>query len=353
MKSRSLFSKVLFAVALVTCICFYFPSLCADNISIHAIRSTVLEDGDAYIHGLAYCDGYIWASTRTKPCRILRIDPVTLGYERIVLGDDAFEGEDLISADGALWIILYGPPSRVVRIDPQTCETETVVQFKQNELSRGGALVYAFDALWVGGGDGRMARIDLNDYGYDLFDFSTALGRLQIHSLAEGGGFLWASSPLYRGESEEDNESIVLRIDPRCPDEYAAVFLRNLSTSDDMAYWGDRLYLGSEEGATSVISIANELIWRSEGVGETGCNGLFLQGSTLWGAFNGEPGGLLRLNPESTSHDFLPLPEGLNHANELVFDPDGNRLYITCWENPTKIVRIDLASSPDPGSSLF
>jgi hypothetical protein len=343
MKVLSIHARTLIAavLALMTFVCC--SSLSADTIPVHAIQSVTLEEGDAFIHGLAYLDGYIWASTRTKPCRILRIDPDTLDYERIIPAEDALEGEDMVAASGALWIILYGPPSKVLRLDPDTLDVTTVVQFSREELLRGGALVYAFGSLWAGGGDGRIARIDTENYGYEIYDFSTALGRLQIHALAEGGGFLWAASPLYWKDSEKDNESIVLRINPQRPEEYAAVFLRNLSASDDMVHQGGRLFLGSEEGDATVVSIAADLTWRSEGNDKSGCNGLFAQGTMLWGALHGEPGGVIRLDPDSATHDYLLLPEGLNHANELVFDPTGNSLFISCWENPTKIVRVDLS----------
>ncbi len=75
---------------------------------------------------------------------------------------------------------------------------------------------------------------------------------------------------------------------------------------------------------------------------------IFAQGKILWGAFSGEPGRLLRYNPESASHDTLTLPEGFNHANEVVFDPGGGSIYISCWESPAKIVRVDLSTAEDP-----
>jgi hypothetical protein len=121
-----------------------------------------------------------------------------------------------------------------------------------------------------------------------------------------------------------------------------------MSMSDDMVYWGGRLYAGSEEGGPSLISIAHDLTFRVMGESEGGCNGIFAQGKTLWGALSGEPGRLLRYNPESASHDTLTLPEGFNHANEVVFDPRGSSIYISCWESPAKIVRVDLSTAEGP-----
>ena len=343
MGSCQVLTKPFFILVLLLLMALSIPELHAEHITANSIQSAVFEEGDAYIHGLVYFQGYVWACTRTKPCRILRINPATLSYERIMLDEHAFEGEDMIAAQGQLYIILYGPPSRIVRLNPHTLELKTMLQFPEDELTRGGALEYAHDALWAGGGDGRIARIDLKDFSYELYDFSTALGRLQIHSLAAGGGYIWASSPLYRGGGDRDNESIVLRIDPRRPTDYAALFLKGLSVSDDMAYHGNRLYLGSEEGGTSVLSITDNLTWRAEGKGKAGCNGIFMFHKTIWAACSGEPGLLLRLNPGSLFHDVLSLPPGLNHANEIVFDPEGNSIFISCWQNPAALVRIDLS----------
>ena len=49
-----------------------------DDALIMAADARQLEPGDNQIHGFTYYNGYLWASTRTNPCRILRIDPVTL-----------------------------------------------------------------------------------------------------------------------------------------------------------------------------------------------------------------------------------------------------------------------------------
>ena len=42
---------------------------------VNVIKTKILEQGDNRIHGFTYYDGYLWASTRTSPCRILKIDP--------------------------------------------------------------------------------------------------------------------------------------------------------------------------------------------------------------------------------------------------------------------------------------
>ena len=68
--------------------------------SASAVDSIILEQGDNIVHGFTYFNGQLWASTRTSPCRILRIDPNTLNYERIILDAGLNDGEDLTTAEG-------------------------------------------------------------------------------------------------------------------------------------------------------------------------------------------------------------------------------------------------------------
>ena len=75
----------------------------ADDALATVVDSRELEPGDSFIHGFTYYNGYLWASTRTNPCRILRIDPVTLDYDRIILDPGLNDGEDLIAAAGYIW----------------------------------------------------------------------------------------------------------------------------------------------------------------------------------------------------------------------------------------------------------
>ena len=110
-----------------------------------------MEQGDNFIHGFIYFNGYLWASTRTDPCRILKIDPDTLNYEGIELDVRFNKGEDLIGIDGFTWVILNTTPAKITRVNTETIEWESALTFQENELWRGGSLEYAFGYLWAGG----------------------------------------------------------------------------------------------------------------------------------------------------------------------------------------------------------
>ncbi len=311
------------------------------------LKSTTLEQGDEYIHGFVYHEGYLWASTRTAPCRILRIDPETLVYERIVLDESLNDGEDLIAAEGWVWVILYNTPSRIIRVNPDTLVWQEAITFKPEEFTRGGSLLYAFGSLWAGGGDGKIARIDPETLDYDIFDFSTALGRLQVHALTSGSGYLWASSPIFSASDSVDEESIVLRINPQDPREYAAVFLQDTTVSDDMVFSSGHLYAAGESSQPSIYRIAVDLTYIYLTTGEAGYLGCVLLRDTLWGALKGTPGKLVRIDKSLQKCQIYTLPQGFNHANEIAFNRMNGNLFVTTWDSPTKILKIQVLESSD------
>jgi hypothetical protein len=308
-----------------------------------------LETGDEFIHALLYARGWLWASTRTSPCRVLRIDPDTLQYDRILLPESHNDGEDMVFLDDSVWVILYGTPSRIVRIDVHTLAWETVLSFDPGEFSRGGSLEYAFGYLWAGGGDGILLRIDPRDLTYRVFDYSTALGRLQIHSLSSGGGYLWAAAPIFRITGRRADESIILRINPLSPLEYAAVFLHDAPVSDDMVYAEGHLFAGSESSSMALYRIRSDLTYSSASTEGSGYLGFLACGETVWGALGGSPGMLLRYSVMNGEMLRFALPEGFNNANEIAYDPSRRTLFVSCWESPTRILKIrDLVSRLTP-----
>jgi hypothetical protein len=311
------------------------------------LKSTTLEQGDEYIHGFVYHEGYLWASTRTAPCRILRIDPETLVYERIVLDEGLNDGEDLIVAGGWVWVILYDKPSRIIRVKPDTLVWQEAIIFKPEEFTRGGSLLYAFGSLWAGGGDGKIVRIDPESLDYEIFDFSTALGRLQVHALTNGNGYIWASSPIFSASDAVEEESIVLRINPRDPRKYAAVFLQDTTVSDDMVFTSGHLYAAGESSQPSFYKIAVDLTYTYLTTGETGYLGCVLLKDTLWGALSGTPGKLVRIDKGLHASKTYTLPQGFNHANEIAFDGMNSTMFVTTWESPTKILKMRIPKCPE------
>jgi hypothetical protein len=311
------------------------------------LGSTVFEEGDEYIHGFVYHGGYLWASTRTAPCRVLRIDPETLKYERLVLDESFDEGEDLVAAEGWVWVILYGTPSRILRVDPETLTWETAVAFDSKELTRGGSLTYAFGFLWAGGGDGKIARIDPASLTFEIYDFSTALGRLQVHALSSGGGYLWASSAICSTTDSGNDESIVLRINPGNPREYAAVFLQETPVSDDMVFTAGHLYAGGESPGSALFKIAVDLTYTRLVTGEAGYLGCGVLKDGLWGVLRGTPGKLIRLDAGLQGFQIYTLPKGFNHANEIAFDPVHGMLFVTSWDSPARMLKMGIPGSSD------
>ncbi len=95
-----------------------------DAVTAGEIISNTLGDGDNQIHGLIYHNGFLWASTRTYPARVLKINPETLAVEDSVeLDEGQNEGEDIVYANGYLWVVLFPTPNQfdaaqLIRVDP-------------------------------------------------------------------------------------------------------------------------------------------------------------------------------------------------------------------------------------------
>lgn len=295
------------------------------------IEQKILDSGDNRIHGFIYSHNYLWASTRTSPCRILKINPSTLEYERITLDYGLDDCEDIVSTQENIWAILYTSPSRIVKVNPNTLEWEIAITFKPEEIQYGGSLEYAFGYLWAGG-YGKVAKINIENLDYRIFDYTDVVGTNQFHGLTSGGGYIYASSP-------KGKESIILRIDPNKPNEYEEIKLSTFIT-DDLAYSDNALYVCSESMPSYLYKINEDLNYNIIEAADTICYGTFRdKEGNIWGAYAGNPGKFSITSPDLMSKKTYELPHGYNNANEIAFDEFGN-IYITCWESPAKIVKI-------------
>lgn len=303
-----------------------------------AIKTRVLEPGDNLIHGFAYYNGYLWASTRTYPARILKIDSDTLDYQRIVLSSGLNDGEDLIAAAGYIWVILYTYPARIIRVNPETLQWQVAITFGSSELSYGGSLEYAFGYLWAGGYDRKIAKINLSNLSYQVFSYPAVTYSSQFHALTSGGGYLWASAPYYPWDNT------VVRINPNNPTEYATVYI-DTPMADDIAYTAVHLYTGAEASPSFVYRFADNLAYNSAYAFDHGSYGIFAHNAEVWSAHIGSPGRTIAFNTDLEIQSIQDLPVGFNNANEIAFDPEGY-MYVTAWESPAKIVKFDLGGGP-------
>ena len=314
--------------------------------SLEVVNTKVLESGDSLIHGFIYHNGYLWASTRTSPARILKVDPSSLNYQRIVLSSGLDDGEDIEAAEGYIWVILYTDPGRLIRINPETLEWQVAITFGTDELTYGGSLDYAFGHLWVGGRDRKIARINLGDMTYQVYGYPAVTSDSQFHALTSGGGYVWASAPHYSGGQGWYADTIV-RVDPTNPASYVSVYI-DAPMADDIVYAGGNLYTGSETSPSYVYRIVDTLAYTDTPASDTGSFGIFKdQGNpdSIWGAYIGLPGEIVELDLGLNIKATYTLPAGFNHANEIAFDTSGN-MYVTCWESPAKIVKLQgIASS--------
>jgi hypothetical protein len=130
-------------------------ALWADYIPSAVLNDRTLEHGDNFIHGFTYFNGYLWASTRTNPCRILKIDPDTLNYERIELDESLNNGEDLTGAKGNIG------KNIIVRINPHYFSDYASVTLYDNPMCDD--MAYADDSLFIGSEKSSSFIYKIND----------------------------------------------------------------------------------------------------------------------------------------------------------------------------------------------
>lgn len=238
---------------------------------------------------------------------------------------------------------LYTSPSKIIRVDPGTLAWEVAVSFQSSELSLGGSLEYAFGYLWAGGYDRKIAKIDLSDWSYETYSYSSVVSGSQFHALTSGGGYIWGSCPHY-SEWQGWYADTIVRINPSNPADYTLVYISTLMC-DDMTYTGGYLYTGSEKSPSYVYKISDSLTYSSAKASDTLCYAIFAHDSSIWGAYVGSPGKIVEFDSSLNIRATYQLPVGFNNANEITFDTAGN-MYVTCWESPAKIVKLSLSEQP-------
>lgn len=301
------------------------------------VKTKVLGPGDDLIHGFAYYMGYLWASTRTSPCRILRINPDSFDYERIILDVGLNDGEDLIAADGYIWVVLHTNPSKIIRVDPVTLTWEIAVAFESNMFD-GTSLEYAFGYLWAGGTYGKIARIDLIDLTYELYSYSSVGDFSYFAALISGDDYIWAQCVHYSSWWQRYYAATVIRFNPSNPSDYTSVYISGGALADEVAFVDGYFYTGSETSPSYVYKISDSLTYSSAEISETVCYGISAHNNSLWGTQVGSPGKIVELDLNLNLESTCQLPVGFNNANEIAFDSAGN-MYVTCWESPAKIVK--------------
>lgn len=295
-----------------------------------------LESGDNLIHGFTYAYGYLWASTRTYPTRILRIDPVTLNYHRLTMPSGYNAAEDLIAFGNFIWAITYTNPARIIRINPNSLTWDEPVKFARGEFSYGGSLEYAFGYLWAGGEYGTLARIDLSNMSYILYNYQELSN--QIHALASGGNYIWATSFW---------DSSVVRINPVNPDNRTVLKHPDFFISDDIIFTGGHLFAASENVPYKLFKFASDLSYKSVEL-PSGSYGVFSVGEEIWSTNIGSPGKILRFDQDLNLLGEHLLPSGYSHANELAFDPKHGDVFVTSWQSPAGIVKYRYSVTVSP-----
>lgn len=316
-----------------------------------SIATRVLDPGDSLIHGLIYYNNYLWASTRTAPGRILRINPSTLEVDaRVVLPSGLDNAEDIESANGYIWSITSTDPAYLVQVNPTTMVyTTTALTNGGNDfMAYGESLDYSFGRLWAGGYD-TLAEIDISTspQTFILHDFSSIRQYDYVLGVAltNGDGYLWGvfgqwmfTSPYFMGTT-------VVRIDPADPT--SGLLNEDLSTifPDDMVYTNGYLFTSSEQigNPSYAYRFPNTLVpYTSTLASSTSASyGVFFDQSypgVFWGVYAESPGTIKQFDFGLNQLLSFQLPASFDDPSEIVFDNDGN-MYVSTFQDPAGMLR--------------
>ena len=347
------------------------PSTQAINpLNAEGVITNTFGLGDDHIHGLIYYNGSLWASTRTSPARILRINPSTLVVEnRIVLTSGRDDSEDITAGQGYVWTITYTSPAQLIRVDPVTNTAQSAITFLSNELSFAASLKYAFGYLWAGGIN-HLVRIDITNPllpTYQSFDFSSLVTQAyaSLTALTYSNDSLWGVFTQY-DLSPQAVSSTVIKINPSNPNFAASKNMAVLSLfPDDVTYAGTHFYISSENipqptSPSDIYKFDDSLTTKTTThVSDSASYGTFLDPNdptSFWGVYVNSPGKIIKFDPNPNAIASFNLPSGFNDPSEIAFDAAGN-MYVSTWQIPSGIVKytfdlgITKTASPNPAVS--
>ena len=309
---------------------FSMISLSTVNAGCYFYGTKICNSGDNKIHGSEYLNGSLWFSTATNPARILKMNATTLDYQKVTLTSGLYSGYDVEYAEDYIWVTLRMGDTKLVKVTPSNLSWEIALTMDSPTLAFGASLVYAFDYLWVGG-KSKMARVNLTDMSYSVFDYTATIGLNFVHALASGNGYVWATTMA---------TGYVLRIDPSDPTTYTSSYTCGYYLADDMDFMDGYLYVGTESEPSRLYKINGDNVsdYTYKQIGDSKCYSVTSYGNYIWAAYIGTPGVVRQISQSLIVVDSFSLPSGYNDANEIVFD-DSGIAYITCWMSPARVVK--------------
>jgi len=329
------------------------PAMMLEATAAGEIITNVLDTGDDQIHGLIYHEGNLWASTRTSPARILKINPETLTVtDTIVLENGQNEGEDIVAAEGYYWTILFTEPAQLIRINPDTMTASTAIVFDtiDNILDLGTSLEYAFGFLWVGGLD-KMAQVVISNPlspTYQIVDYSSLATEDLVFftSLTSSDSSLWGAM-IHYSYIYSYTHGTVINIDPTSPgDSYITRTVPALFP-DDTTFINGHYYISSEDDPAAthpsdMYKFPDDLTSHITTTAYSSASyGTFLNPldpESIWGVYVSSPGTIKKFDLSPTALVTITLPTGFDDPSELAFDELGN-MYAVTWQAPAGIVK--------------
>lgn len=310
-------------------------------------QSITLATNESLIHGLVYAKDKLWAATTLAPSRILRfnnLDDLT-DYTVSVIGGGYGSFLDIIYVPekDKLYIaaLKFGTDVEINEIDPVTLSFTPVATITgytsiPQSLTTDGTYLY----LLLGASSDPSSYV----YKYNLSDWSlaastTLTGKIFGHAIRYDGTNLYLTGA--------DSPGWIAKMNPADLTYTLVTFaVGDNKPTDDLAFVGDYIWVGLEADNGYILKIKKSdlsITRINTGISASSSYGLFFDGSYIWNCiYTTTPGTILRINPETNEIYSFQLEAGETNPNEIV--SDGQRLFITCYNNPAQIIRLSIPS---------
>lgn len=320
-----------------------------------------LATGESYIHGFIWAKGKIYATTRTSPAKLLRFNnPEDLtDYDVYTWANDGYHGgaECIIYSEtkDKLYIV-FNHNSRVTvsEVDPDGTLASTDV-VSNTTAGAGFSPALATDETYLYVLSNLTSSAKILQYNMSTWALSNSASTTyqKGHALVYDGTYLYATGM-------PTGQGWVSRFDTSTLAETAQLMDADDDyPTDDLIEIGDYLWAGLEDGEGHILKIKKSDLTSQEQVSIAsgfGTYSMCYDGEYLWTATTGSPGTVYRIDPNTHEIYSFALETGENIPNEII--TDGQRLFITCWLAPAKVIRVTnpkltYVSSQISGSSAW
>jgi len=312
----------------------------------------------AFLHGFIKVENYIYATTRSAPLKLLKInvddfnnysileftgtadfDTIYSGIDKIIYSSTRNRIYGVFSDN---FTSAYDKKITVIEINPITLAYSIVINETLTPYSGFGPQItcdssYLYVTTSAGFSTDAIFKYNLSNFAY-VSKINIGNSTEVLHSTVRDP----YSKYIYTAEYSYGSSADLFKIDTETMLYDSSLSIPSPGLTDEFAITENHLFIGVEDSTRRIYKIdKNNLssysyITLSSEV--TPCYGLTYDGTWIWGTYATVPGKLLRMNPNDMSYIVYDLDSSINNINGFI--NDNNRIFLTSWEHPAKLSKL-------------